>query len=244
MKPVHRLGDLNEDDGEITDVIQQTVFANNLPISVDGSDVEDGSDVTANGSPTVFIAGIPVNRQGDEDEDGSARAEGSPNVFVGDGAAGGGAGGGAAGGGAGGNTGAGAGGGAAGGGAGGDAGGNSSPSRIAPPDISDQTLAGLPFAMGQTVTSAMLDLGNANRYPRLPFGGNDSSGSVAAVAAIASARAAIMTQSSPIGNYELSDQAAKDLETNYLDKILNSQALTEKYPSWPRLPYGGNNAQQ
>ncbi len=227
MKPVHRLGDLNEDDGEITDVIQQTVFANNLPISVDGSDVEDGSDVTANGSPTVFIAGIPVNRQGDEDEDGSARAEGSPNVFVGDGAAGGGAGGGAAG-----------------GGAGGDAGGNSSPSRIAPPDISDQTLAGLPFAMGQTVTSAMLDLGNANRYPRLPFGGNDSSGSVAAVAAVASARAAIMTQSSPIGNYELSDQAAKDLETNYLDKILNSQALTEKYPSWPRLPYGGNNAQQ
>ena len=227
MKPVHRLGDLNEDDGEITDVIQQTVFANNLPISVDGSDVEDGSDVTANGSPTVFIAGIPVNRQGDEDEDGSARAEGSPNVFVGDGAAGGGAGGGAAG-----------------GGAGGDAGGNSSPSRIAPPDISDQTLAGLSVAMGQTVTSAMLDSGNANRYPRLPFGGNDSSGSVAAVAAVASARAAIMTQSSPIGNYELSDQAAKDLETNYLDKILNSQALTEKYPSWPRLPYGGNNAQQ
>lgn len=82
MPAVHRLGDRNEDDGEITDIPQKTVFANELLVSIDGSDVENEPD-TANGSPTVFIGGIPVNRQGDEDESGSKRAEGSGNVFVG-----------------------------------------------------------------------------------------------------------------------------------------------------------------
>jgi uncharacterized Zn-binding protein involved in type VI secretion len=84
-RPVHRLGDLSEDDDEITEVIQTTVFANNLPVSVDGSIIEDDDDdLTANGCLTVYIEGIPVNRQGDEDQSGSVRAEGSPNVFVGD----------------------------------------------------------------------------------------------------------------------------------------------------------------
>jgi uncharacterized Zn-binding protein involved in type VI secretion len=82
MPQVHRLGDLNEDGGEITNIPQGNVYANELLISVDGSEV-DSDDVTANGSPTVFINGIPVNRLGDEDEDGSPRAEGSGNVFVG-----------------------------------------------------------------------------------------------------------------------------------------------------------------
>jgi uncharacterized Zn-binding protein involved in type VI secretion len=82
-KPVHRLGDINEQDGEITEIPQGSVFVNNILVSIDGSKVEGGPETTANGSPTVFIAGIPVNRQGDEDESGTPRAEGSPNVFVG-----------------------------------------------------------------------------------------------------------------------------------------------------------------
>lgn len=82
-KPVHRLGDLNEEDGIITEIPQSTVFANNLLISIDGSEIEGGPETTDNGSSTVFIAGIPVNRQGDEDESGTPRAEGSPDVFVG-----------------------------------------------------------------------------------------------------------------------------------------------------------------
>lgn len=82
-KPVHRLSDLNEDDGEITDIPQGTVFVDGQLVAVDGSEVEGGPTVTANGSQTVFINGIPVNRQGDEDSDGTPRAEGSSTVFVG-----------------------------------------------------------------------------------------------------------------------------------------------------------------
>lgn len=86
-KPVHRLGDVNDGGGDIAGTAQTTVFANGLPVSVDGSTVNghglDFPTVTANGSPTVFINGIPVNRQGDEDECGHGRAEGSPDVFVG-----------------------------------------------------------------------------------------------------------------------------------------------------------------
>lgn len=89
MKPVHRLGDVNDGGGDITEIPQNTVYANNLLISVDGSRVEPHNlhfdTVTANGSPTVFIAGIPVNREGDEDECGHVREDGSPDVFVGDG---------------------------------------------------------------------------------------------------------------------------------------------------------------
>lgn len=81
-KPVHRLGDYNECGGEITEVSQGTVYANELLVSIDGSKVE--GDETANGSQSVFINGIPVNREGDSDESGCTRAEGSPNVFVGD----------------------------------------------------------------------------------------------------------------------------------------------------------------
>ena len=87
MPAVHRLGDENDGGGAISSTAQNTVFVNNQPVSIDGSEV-DGHDlhlptVTANGSPTVFINGIPVNRQGDEDECGHGRAEGSPDVFVG-----------------------------------------------------------------------------------------------------------------------------------------------------------------
>lgn len=89
MKPVHRLGDVNDAGGDISEIPQNTVYANNLLVSVDGSRVEphnlDFDTVTANGSPTVFIGGIPVNREGDEDECGHAREGGSPDVFVGDG---------------------------------------------------------------------------------------------------------------------------------------------------------------
>ena len=86
-KPVHRLGDVNDGGGDIASTAQTTVFANGLPVSVDGSTVNGHGlhfpTSTANGSPTVFINGIPVNRQGDADECGHGRAEGSPDVFVG-----------------------------------------------------------------------------------------------------------------------------------------------------------------
>lgn len=88
-KPVHRLGDPNEADAVVTEVIQSSVYANNILIAIDGCPVEEhgtgehDSPVTANGSPTVFITNIPVNRLGDEDSCGHPRAEGSPDVFVG-----------------------------------------------------------------------------------------------------------------------------------------------------------------
>lgn len=83
MPGVHRLGDLNEHGGAITDIPQGTVFANDVLVSVDGSNINNSDTTTANGNPTVFINGIPVNTQGNEDEDGSTRAEGSGTVFVG-----------------------------------------------------------------------------------------------------------------------------------------------------------------
>ena len=83
MPSVHRLSDINEEDGDITDIPQSTVYANGQLVSVDGSQVEGGPTTTANGSQTVFIGGIPVNRQGDEDIDGTPRADGSPDVYVG-----------------------------------------------------------------------------------------------------------------------------------------------------------------
>lgn len=88
-KPVHRLGDPNEDDAVVVEVIQGSVYANSILIAIDGSPVEGhgtgehSSPVTANGSSTVFINGIPVNRLGDEDSCGHPRADGSPDVFVG-----------------------------------------------------------------------------------------------------------------------------------------------------------------
>ena len=88
-KPVHRLGDPNDDGAAVTEVAQGTVYANNILIAIDGSPVEEhglgehDSPVTANGSATVFIGVIPVNRQGDADSCGHTRAEVSPNVNVG-----------------------------------------------------------------------------------------------------------------------------------------------------------------
>lgn len=88
-KSAHRLGDENDGGGDIASVPQSTVFINNLQASIDGSVVNghglDFPTATAGGSPTVFITNIPANRTGDEDECGHARAEGSPNVFIGDG---------------------------------------------------------------------------------------------------------------------------------------------------------------
>jgi hypothetical protein len=82
MPPVHRLTDPNIEGGNITEVIQSSVFTNYLLTSVDGSEIEFGPETTDNGSNNVFIEYIPVNRQGDLDTTGDPRAEGSPNVFV------------------------------------------------------------------------------------------------------------------------------------------------------------------
>jgi uncharacterized Zn-binding protein involved in type VI secretion len=89
MPEVHRLGDPNDAGAPITSTLQQTVFANNSLVSVDGSQVEGhglpphAAPVTANGSQTVFINNIPVNKTGDNDTCGHARASGSPDIFVG-----------------------------------------------------------------------------------------------------------------------------------------------------------------
>ena len=101
-KSVHRLGDPNTADGRISSIPQNTVYANNILVSVDGSTVggapepvydqmgnftgvinPGGGTTTANGSPTVFINNIPVNRIGDPDSDNTPRDTGSPDVFVG-----------------------------------------------------------------------------------------------------------------------------------------------------------------
>jgi len=91
---VHRLTDPNTAGGAVTQaVLQQTVFANNLLVRVNGSCVTAHPPFipphaptclpkTANGAFTVLINNIPVNRQGDPDTCGHARAAGSPNVFV------------------------------------------------------------------------------------------------------------------------------------------------------------------
>lgn len=90
MPQVHRQTDPNTDGAPIVEVVQQTVYANNLLVSVDGSPVEGhglpphSDPYTANGSQNVFIQFIPVNRMGDEDTCGHPRAEGSPDVFVND----------------------------------------------------------------------------------------------------------------------------------------------------------------
>lgn len=91
MPEVHRLTDPNTAGAPIIEVIQKTVFANNLLVSVDGSPVqghgpgEHSSPVTANGCKTVFIQFIPVNDRGDPDSCGHPRAQGSPDVFTEDG---------------------------------------------------------------------------------------------------------------------------------------------------------------
>lgn len=88
MPEVHRLTDPNTAGAPIVSVVQQTVFANNLLLSVDGSPVQGhgtgvhSSPVTANGSTTVFAEFIPVNNRGDADTCGHARAQGSPDVFT------------------------------------------------------------------------------------------------------------------------------------------------------------------
>ena len=88
MPEIHRLTDPNTAGAPIVEVIQQTVFANNLLVSVDGCPVEGhglpphSSPLTANGSQTVFIQNIPVNKRGDPDTCGHPRDSGSPDVFV------------------------------------------------------------------------------------------------------------------------------------------------------------------
>jgi len=89
-KPVHRLGDLDDqDESVITLIRQQTVYVNNLLVSIDGSEINNGNDFTDNGSPTVFVENTPVNRKDDEDRI-SRRKRGnidnlaSPDVFIGD----------------------------------------------------------------------------------------------------------------------------------------------------------------
>ena len=88
MPQVHRLTDPNTAGAPIIEVIQKTVFANYLLVSVDGCPVqghgpgEHAGPLTANGCQSVFIEYIPVNDRGDPDTCGHPRAQGSPNVFT------------------------------------------------------------------------------------------------------------------------------------------------------------------
>lgn len=88
MPEVHRLFDPNTADAPIIEVVQSTVYVNNLLLSVDGSPVQGhgpglhAGPLTANGSQTVFAEYIPVNDRGDPDTCGHPREQGSPNVYT------------------------------------------------------------------------------------------------------------------------------------------------------------------
>lgn len=94
MPPAQRLGDPNDAGGVIDSIPQSTVFANGLPMSVDGSTGTShptcpinpihcaGNWTTANGCATVLIGGIPVNHDGNADTCGDVRVAGSGNVNV------------------------------------------------------------------------------------------------------------------------------------------------------------------
>jgi hypothetical protein len=89
---VHRMTDRNDGGGAIDEILQKTVFANNLLVCVDGSkgtghglDIhEDHAWVTQHGSRNVFAENIPVNFETNEDSCGHHRIEGSPDVYVGE----------------------------------------------------------------------------------------------------------------------------------------------------------------
>ena len=86
MPAVHRQFDRNAAKAEIVKVVQKSVYANNLLVSVDGSKVAPHRfhplPFTANGSKNVFIENFPVNKQGDLDTCKHPREKGSPDVFV------------------------------------------------------------------------------------------------------------------------------------------------------------------
>jgi uncharacterized Zn-binding protein involved in type VI secretion len=95
MPPVQRLSDSNNAGGVINTIVQQTVYANGLLISINNSQGTthppgplvpvhvQGVWSTQNGSSTVFAEGIPVNRTGDADSCGHNRIGGSPTVIAG-----------------------------------------------------------------------------------------------------------------------------------------------------------------
>lgn len=88
MPAAQRLNDENDYPAKIIKVNQSTVFVNNQPLAVNGSEVEDhgmgkhDAAKTANGSQNVFASNTPVNRQGDADTCGHTRKDGSSNVFI------------------------------------------------------------------------------------------------------------------------------------------------------------------
>lgn len=88
MPAAQRVGDPNDAGAPITSTPQDTVFVNNIKVSVNGSPVQihghknSHRPVTASGSPNVFVNGIPVNRTGDSDTCGHSRVGGSKDVFV------------------------------------------------------------------------------------------------------------------------------------------------------------------
>jgi len=88
MPQVHRLTDENTAGAPITHTAQSTVYANNLLIGVNDSNVAGhgpgvhAGPLTANGSTDVFIENIPVNRKDDKDTCGHPRDIGSPDVFA------------------------------------------------------------------------------------------------------------------------------------------------------------------
>lgn len=91
MTEVHRVGDENTDDAEITSSLQSSVYAGNPPklIAVDGSPVaghgagEHAEPTTANGDTSVQIDNKPVNSKNDADSCGHLRDAGESSVIIG-----------------------------------------------------------------------------------------------------------------------------------------------------------------
>lgn len=86
MPAIEREGDPNNGGAPVVSSAQKTVYANNIPVSVNGSAVgghgKHKKVVTVTGSPDVYIDGVPVNRVGDKDSCGHVRISGSGDVIV------------------------------------------------------------------------------------------------------------------------------------------------------------------
>ena len=88
--------------------------------------------------------------------------------------------------------------------------------------------------MSRAVVSAVIDVNATAKYPNLPYGADNSGSPTASIATA--------NEVAPTGEFALTNQDGLALSMNYQDKILNSPAMKERFPTWAGLPYGGNNA--
>ena len=79
---VVRFGDRNDQYKAVTDTHQTKLSVGNIPIAIQGSDVEGGIN-TGDGYPKLLFNGITINIVTNLDTNGSMRIEGHPKFLVG-----------------------------------------------------------------------------------------------------------------------------------------------------------------